>query len=351
VENLLNEKQLIAEIDHLRTQFTDTQDLYREVCVLLFFRYGMTPTANKLYQLVRKGSMSAPADALAKFWEDLREKSRVRIEHPDLPEALKVATADLAVALWSTAQAQAQDSLASYRTESREAVDSAQAKQEAALKELQTIREEQKSMAMELVGAKATIQDFEHQLIAANTNLKSLESQLMSAKTDVGAYQARLKEAGQEFKLELEKLRQTSQLADERFRAAENRALMEVDRERVHAVKLQKELDQIRLSTSEALDRHQRESRELQTQIGEYRQQLGSLQGSLQALSESRDFGLQELNAQRARLEETQLLLATTRSESESRLKELIQARQSIGELGAPSKPGRAVRKNKNTET
>ena len=35
--------------------------------------------------------MSAPAEALAKFWEDLRGKARVEIDHPDLPEALKVA--------------------------------------------------------------------------------------------------------------------------------------------------------------------------------------------------------------------------------------------------------------------
>jgi len=53
---LANEKQLLADIDHLREQFPQTQDLYREVCILLFFRYGMTPTANKLYQLVRKCS-------------------------------------------------------------------------------------------------------------------------------------------------------------------------------------------------------------------------------------------------------------------------------------------------------
>lgn len=59
--------------------FPDTQALYREVCVLLFFRHGITPTANKLYQLVRKGSMSAPTEALRTFWADLREKSRVRI--------------------------------------------------------------------------------------------------------------------------------------------------------------------------------------------------------------------------------------------------------------------------------
>jgi hypothetical protein len=40
-----NEKQLLIEIDRLREQFPHTQDLYREVCVLLFFRYGITPSS------------------------------------------------------------------------------------------------------------------------------------------------------------------------------------------------------------------------------------------------------------------------------------------------------------------
>jgi GH24 family phage-related lysozyme (muramidase) len=73
------EARLQAEIEALRARYADTQDLYREVCVVLFFRHGITPTANKLYQLVRKGSMSAPAEALNRFWETLREKSRIRI--------------------------------------------------------------------------------------------------------------------------------------------------------------------------------------------------------------------------------------------------------------------------------
>ena len=57
------DQELQAEIEQLRPQFLKTQDLYREACVLLFFRHGITPTANKLYQLVHKGSMSAPAEA------------------------------------------------------------------------------------------------------------------------------------------------------------------------------------------------------------------------------------------------------------------------------------------------
>ena len=98
------EKRLLAEIEGLRVQYSDTQDLYREVCVILFFRHGITPTANKLYQLVRKGSMSAPADALNRFWETLREKSRLRIEHPDLPESLRDAAGEMVGALWQRAQ-------------------------------------------------------------------------------------------------------------------------------------------------------------------------------------------------------------------------------------------------------
>ena len=89
------DNRLQTEIEALRPQYPDTQDLYREVCLVLFFRHGITPTANKLYQLVRKGSMSAPAEALNRFWETLREKSRIRIEHPDLPPSLQSAAGEM----------------------------------------------------------------------------------------------------------------------------------------------------------------------------------------------------------------------------------------------------------------
>ena len=45
--------------------------------------------------------MSAPAEALAKFWEDLRGKARVEIDHPDLPEALKEAAGQAVSVSWT----------------------------------------------------------------------------------------------------------------------------------------------------------------------------------------------------------------------------------------------------------
>src|SRR6202048_5503369 len=90
---------LAAEIERLKAAFPKTRELYREVCALLFFRYGITPTANRLYQLVKRGSMGTPTDVLAEFWRTLREKSRVRLERPDLPPDLQAAAGAAVVAL------------------------------------------------------------------------------------------------------------------------------------------------------------------------------------------------------------------------------------------------------------
>jgi hypothetical protein len=62
-----------------RRRFRRRASSIARVCALLFFRFGQTPTANRLYQLVKRGSMGTPAAVLGEFWTELREKSRVRI--------------------------------------------------------------------------------------------------------------------------------------------------------------------------------------------------------------------------------------------------------------------------------
>src|ERR1700754_2645728 len=108
---------LAAEIERLKAAFPKTRELYREVCALLFFRHGITPTANRLYQLVRRGSMSTPTAVLGEFWADLREKSRVRIDHPDLPADLGAAAGELVANLWTRATASAGAALDALRDE------------------------------------------------------------------------------------------------------------------------------------------------------------------------------------------------------------------------------------------
>ncbi len=164
---LVLDRQIRSQIEELREQFPQTKDLYREVCVLLFFRYGVTPTANKLYQLVRKGSMSAPSEALAQFWRNMREKSRVRIEHPDLPEDLKEAAGELIASLWGKAQSLALESLAAFREQANASMLEAQSRQAAA-------EAHQRELAQELLTSQ------QDHAVAIEKN-RSLEQQLASA--------------------------------------------------------------------------------------------------------------------------------------------------------------------------
>ena len=45
---LPDEVRLTAEIDRLKAEFPKTRELYREVCALLFFRFGITPNEPSL---------------------------------------------------------------------------------------------------------------------------------------------------------------------------------------------------------------------------------------------------------------------------------------------------------------
>ena len=333
-----NEKQLLADIERLREEFTQTQDLYREVCVLLFFRYGMTPTANKLYQLVRKGSMTAPAEALNKFWEDLREKSRVRIEHPDLPEALKTAAGDLTATLWSAAQTQAHETLASFKGEAQVAVLEAQTALTAAETERDSAHQTLQKVQLELAQANERIAALNQQLAAGGATNAAIESQLTQAKEENASQQQRLDDARRDFAAELEKLRAVAQFAEERFRAGETRALLEIDRERSAAAKLQKELDAARNAATQTSERHRAEVGALQEQLGDFRQKAGILEGNLQAVISARDMAVTELKATQKQLADTTSQMSLLRTDSENLQRQAEVAQRGIRKSPKPTR-------------
>lgn len=105
---VLTEAQLHQAVEQLRSQHSNTLDLYKAVAALLFFQYDSTPTTNRMYQLVRKGSMSAPAEALKLFWKELRDRSQVRMEQADIPPALTQSASLLIAQLWEESMGQAQ---------------------------------------------------------------------------------------------------------------------------------------------------------------------------------------------------------------------------------------------------
>ena len=284
-------------------QYPDTQDLYREVCVILFFRHGITPTANKLYQLVRKGSMSAPADALNRFWEMLREKSRMRIEHPDLPESLRDAAGEMVGALWQRAQAEAKSTLSALQEEAEARVQAAQIAAADALQKQHAAEDALASALQDGSGLQQQVNELQASLARGQGEMAAQQRQIDMAMAQRQELQQALATAREQFTRELEQQRTASTAAEERQAADTKRMLLDVDRERVQSTKIQKDLEQSRRALSEQMDNHRMQLAERQTQVESLRHSNGELEGIIVELRAQRDQMVREIDNLRQRAE------------------------------------------------
>ncbi|WP_423599935.1 DNA-binding protein [Roseateles sp. MS654] len=226
------ETEILAEVEALKAKFSDTRALYREACALLFFRFGITPTANKLYQYVRRGSMNVPTEEVGKFWDDLRHRARVDIQHPDLPDPIKAAAAEAIATLWSQATEAARGELAAARLELQaeaEQARQAQATAEHAVLEAQQAGEQTRGQLTQM----------EERVRQLQAELEAERRGHAGTRARVEQMQIQLEEAGRQqkalqdgFAAELAKAREAVEAANERAAGAERRALKEIDQER-----------------------------------------------------------------------------------------------------------------------
>jgi chromosome segregation ATPase len=296
-----DEVRITAEIERLKVEFPKTRELYREVCALLFFRFGVTPTANRLYQLVRRGSMGTPTAVLSEFWAELREKSRVRIEHADLPEELQGAAGELVAALWTRATAAAQASLEALRAEVEEARHEAEARVATLQNDLARTETALEQRTTALLAAQVRIHELEQAQAASEATRAALEGQVTSLQQAGRDRDAALVQARADFAAELDKLRAGAELAETRLQAAEKRALLEIERERAANVRLQRDLEAANKRASHAEETVRTESQALQGQLGDLRHQAGILEGRLEAMRTAHATQAEELETMRSK--------------------------------------------------
>ena len=299
MSDVMSEASIQADIETIKAKNLDTQDLYREACTILFFRYGITPTANKLYQLVRKGSMSAPAEALARFWSELREKSRIRIEHPDLPDPLKAAAAEMVATLWSQAQASALEDQSVFRQEAQERVTNAQLDVEVADQARVAAQTETNLTREALSAAEERTLHLERNLAGESARTQSLEQQLEVARRQQNTLETALAEARKDYSIELDKSRQELRRTEERLAASEKRTLLEIDHERQMASKAQRELLRLRETSHENEERQRIELAASNSELAETIKELGKAEGKLAELRSANQQQKEELSALR----------------------------------------------------
>jgi chromosome segregation ATPase len=135
-----------------------------------------------------------------------------------------------------------------------------------------------------LLAAQVEVRELEKAQAEGHAARQALEAEVSRLKSEVAARDRELDKVREGFSRDLEKLREATDRAEERLRATEKRALLEIDRERGTAVKLQKELDEAAKRADRREAEHRRAVEALQGQLGDTRHQAGVLQGRLDAV-------------------------------------------------------------------
>lgn len=278
---IVNEQQLQIEIEKLKIQFPDTKDIYREVCILLFFRYGITPTANKLYQYVRRGSMSAPAEALNKFWLELRDKSRIRIERNDIPETISLAAGDFVATLWNEAQKAAQAGFTDLIENATAEILKFKLESQLARQDATKLQVQLDESNLELKKAKKLTSEADYLLQVNTTALVHQEKSLTELKIERDNFQQLLIDTKLSFSKDLEGVNLSLYKAEERYVALEKKSLLEVDRARQQIKSLEKEMLALRQTGKKEQSSYINELDKKMNVIAVLNNKVGMLNGKL----------------------------------------------------------------------
>ncbi|PPD10418.1 DNA-binding protein, partial [Methylophilus sp.] len=237
----------------------------------------------KLYQLVRKGTMSTPAQAVSNFWIELRDKSRVAIEHPGLPENVRDVASNAFSVIWNAALEAANQNLVSIKGE----MDQLRSRYEKEASEaailLKKSHENTKQLAEEIRALKNELQEGNKKILVDAEILANQNKTLLELKNDKSKLEVDLKNSQKQFSHEVHKMHESLKLSDERYRKLEAKTLIELDRERQRSVKLEVELKQTIKAASKAHSSYSAQTAKSQKLINELRENIGLLKGLLKS--------------------------------------------------------------------
>ena len=313
--------------------------------------YGITPTTNALYQLVRKGSMSVPSEALRQFWSDLRRQSRVDVDNADLPEELRESAGKLLGQVWSSARRSAEESVAHPKdalAAERDALSAAKARADeqarVAMTELEQANRAVAARDEDLVA-------FREQLSAERAKAQNVESQLVEARAQVDRLHREALATSRDHAADIDKVTARVVQAEQRYVELEKRALVELDRERTAVGKLQKSLESERQVTAAKYEKLQLDAQTVQIQLVRQEHALASQRTEISALRVERDSAMASVAEGR----EATAALASQLAAEQARVQELRQQLRSFLKQAAlerkskrprstpskhPSKPG-----------
>lgn len=102
------ESQIAHKVEELAKQFKTRKELSHAVCSLLLVEYSILPSANKLLQYMKRGSLTDLNKDVKEFVANLGANARASINAPGVPDELVKISGEFTVKLWEQACQSAQ---------------------------------------------------------------------------------------------------------------------------------------------------------------------------------------------------------------------------------------------------
>lgn len=325
------------DVEELRSRTPDTKALYREVCALLFLRYGITPTAAMLYRYVRKGSMGVPAEQLALFWASLRSKLGVDMSHPAVPTEIREVAAQAIGHIWREALKGAQAEFEHERQQCLDSAEQARAQASQAKEELdmavQAAQHVQGSLQQQLEHATQQLQALRSQLDAEREAHASTSGRLVQVQEQLRQEQQAAAEQREAARADTVQAREEVQAANARADEASRRAALAIDQARQGQIKAERLGETLRgqLATLEEQQRQQALAHAEQISSWQARSAAATALADQARRDSERVFA--EVAALRAQLSSTQEDAARHRAEAQTLQRLLDQLSQRMDRL------------------
>ena len=272
-----SEQQLLLQIEKLRRQQPNTLQLYVDVARLLFFEHEIVPTTNRMYQLVRRGSMGTPAQALRIFWSQLRDESQIRMQKAALPETVLHSAEQLLGQLWDEAVDHAEKQVQEEGLQWQIQVQKWMQDLDAARQANEQLKQDQADCLEQLATQKSALQQSQQEASDWQERAQALNIELAEASARHDEQQRQWHSERSALQKQIHDLEQEIQRTEERAQAHEKRALLEIEharqQARVRIDELSQDKQQLQLQISEIQGQYTAQSQQL-AQAEQQQQQL-----------------------------------------------------------------------------
>lgn len=232
----------------------------------------------------QQGSLTDINKDLREFWQEVRDKARVQIDAPSLPQELLQGFSDGLAAMWEMAVTKAQGELEELRQEVAQEAVRAQREAMESDRLRRVAEDEMQAMEEEMRNERERREVAEKQVGAQAAEIEGLQASLAKWQQQAEAEAKARQEAERQFSRDLEAERAERQREAERFSGESRFAKMQIEQARTSERELREQLKAVSASKDVELSSYRQRASRAEETLGAVRLELAEMRGRAQVL-------------------------------------------------------------------